>query len=311
MEARERARPNGGRESPAPTSRRTAEGGGRLALLLVTALWVSLAAAALVPGLDYYRTPFADRPFKADHRLFAPTGTVGHSLGIVGTGMLLVGVGAYSLRKRLPALARTGRLRNWLRFHIFLCTLGPYLVLLHTSFKFGGLVAIAFWSMALVVVSGVFGRYVYAHIPKTLNGRFRTLQEVRQERDEVLRTLRERSGDLGVEIARLVGSGGSEEALRPTEALARAARADWRRAAKHRELRRLLSGSGVPPDARAALLALAGRQAAIEQQLSVLLPFQRLFRYWHAFHLPLAGVMLLIVIVHVVVAVLFGYGWPF
>jgi hypothetical protein len=39
--------------------------------------------------------------------------------------------------------------------------------------------------------------------------------------------------------------------------------------------------------------------------------FQRLFRYWHLFHLPLALLMLAILAVHVVIAVLFGYGWPF
>jgi hypothetical protein len=41
--------------------------------------------------------------------------------------------------------------------------------------------------------------------------------------------------------------------------------------------------------------------------MALLLPFQRLFRYWHLLHLPLAIVMLLVVVVHLVVAALFGY----
>ena len=80
--------------------------------------------------------------------------------------MMLVGVILYSARKRVSWLGGAGGLGNWLQFHIFLCTLGPLLVLLHTTFRFGGIVSIAFWSMVLVVASGVFGRYVFARIPK-------------------------------------------------------------------------------------------------------------------------------------------------
>jgi len=39
--------------------------------------------------------------------------------------------------------------------------------------------------------------------------------------------------------------------------------------------------------------------------------FQRLFRYWHVFRSPLAILMFAIVSIHVAVAILFGYGWPF
>jgi hypothetical protein len=38
---------------------------------------------------------------------------------------------------------------------------------------------------------------------------------------------------------------------------------------------------------------------------------QDYLRYWHVAHLPFALVMLFIMIIHVVVAVLFGYKWIF
>ena len=41
----------------------------------------------------------------------------------------------------------------------------------------------------------------------------------------------------------------------------------------------------------------------------MLQPFGRLFRYWHAVHLPLAIVMALVLLVHIAVAFLFGYAW--
>ena len=70
-----------------------------------------------------------------------------------------------------------------------------------------------------------------------------------------------------------------------------------------------LAAHGVAPESRASLARLAERRAALDQQVRVLAPFQRLFRYWHAFHLPLAVVMFLILVVHVAVAVAFGYVW--
>jgi hypothetical protein len=36
-----------------------------------------------------------------------------------------------------------------------------------------------------------------------------------------------------------------------------------------------------------------------------------MFSYWHILHLPLAIVLLIVTIVHVVVAFLFGYVWIF
>ena len=58
-------------------------------------------------------------------------------------------------------------------------------------------------------------------------------------------------------------------------------------------------------------LGLLRRRLALEQQGRLLLPFQRLFSYWHILHLPLAIVLLIVTIVHVVVAFLFGYVWIF
>lgn len=74
-------------------------------------------------------------------------------------------------------LARFGRLKYWLEFHIFLCTLGPIMILFHTAFKFGGIVSISFWTMVLVVIIWVIGRFIYIQILRTIEGRELTLEE--------------------------------------------------------------------------------------------------------------------------------------
>ncbi len=288
---------------------------GLLAAVLVI-IWLGVAGAALWGGLDYYRTPFQERPFSELHELYKPSGLIGQGMGIIGTFLMLIGVGMYSLRKRVGLLAGAGKLSTWLQIHIFLCTLGPVLVLFHTSFRFGGIISIAFWSMSIVVLSGFFGRYVYGHIPKTIHGQFRTLESIRRQKEELVATI---SNDFGLkpnEVELLFPQTMRREPRGFLHALALAVRYDFSRRTQTRRLRKILRAvssrsDAVPLYARDSVVALVQAQLRLEQQIVLLEPFQRLFRYWHLLHLPLAGVMVLILSVHVAVAILFGYTWVF
>ncbi len=279
---------------------------------VLTVVWLSVAGSALVAGLDYYLLPLDQRAYSDLAPLFAPTGLVGQGYGIVGATMVFVGVAGYTARKRLRLMARFGALKHWLQVHIFLCTLGPFLVLLHTTFKFGGIVSIAFWSMSIVVLSGVFGRYVYVRIPKTINGRFLTLDAIGEQVRELSRDIAVRT-NLPVDDleALLVPAGATASGSGLVGALAHAMREDFRQRRHLRGVRKFLHGRGVPKELQSPVLDLAKEQRKLRQQTLLLHPFQRLFRYWHVVHLPLATVMFIILGVHVLVAVLFGYTWVF
>lgn len=272
------------------------------------AVWVACAATALIAGWDYYQLPLAQRAYDPDHPIFAPTGLVGQGYGVIGTLMIVAGVVLYAARKRYAVLERFGSLGAWLQFHIFLCTLGPFLVLLHTTFKFGGLVSISFWCMMAVVTSGVFGRYVYAWLPRSEAGDSRTAESVRLERERILTTLTSVTELTPADVDLLV-----DRDLSPRQGLIRAVAASVsfrfseRRA--HRRAERLLRDRGVPPAVRGRLVGLVDLERKLTKQLSLMNPFQRLFRYWHAFHLPLAAVMFLVLAVHVAVAIALGYTW--
>lgn len=121
-------------------------------------------------GSSFYLTPIIERPFHPEYNLLKPSGPIGHGYGIIGSLMITIGVISYSTRKRVRALASIGKIKYFLEFHIFLCLLGPILVMYHTTFKFGGIVAISFWSMTAVVLSGIIGRYIYNQIPKNIAG---------------------------------------------------------------------------------------------------------------------------------------------
>ena len=129
-------------------------------------------------GISYYNLPIEERYFHPDYALLKPSGLLGHGLGIVGTMLILIGVFSYMARKRFKRFSHIGVLKYWLEFHIFLCALGPVLILYHTSFKFGGIVSVSFWSLVIVVASGIIGRFIYLQIPHTIEGRELSLNEV-------------------------------------------------------------------------------------------------------------------------------------
>lgn len=299
---------------------------------------VVVGGGALAAGLDYYVVPLPERPFSPLHAQFAPTGLIGQGLGIAGTLMIALGVLSYGIRKRVRALARWGKLKSWLHFHIFLCLLGPFLVLLHTTFKFGGLVAIAFWSMTLVVASGVFGRWVYVWIPKTANGQFLGRDEIRERLHELLHELESQLGMssealLDLLTPRVSAPGGEETGPAQVRDRRHAPRSgpDRRRHARRRmgilravtesvrhalasgreraRYKRILESRGVPEPMRSRVVGVLAEERRLEQQLRMLEPFQSAFRYWHAFHLPLAVAMVVILVIHVGVAIAFGYTW--
>src|SRR6187399_1704249 len=141
-------------------------------------------------GYSYYNTSFEQRPFHPEHALLKPSGPMGHGLGILGTLLILIGVFSYIGRKKNKFLPRVGALKYWLEFHIFLCSVGPLLILFHTAFKFGGIVSISFWSMVAVVLSGVIGRFIYIQIPRTIQGRELSLVEIKEMKDAMNQALK-------------------------------------------------------------------------------------------------------------------------
>ena len=125
-------------------------------------LWLAFVAAILITGL-YALVVVFTREIPAASDLF------GHGLGIFGFLLMLMTEILYSLRKRMRTV-RFGRMSLWLQFHIFTGLVGPYMVLLHTSWKFNGLAGVTTLLTVVIVISGFVGRYIYTRIPRTADG---------------------------------------------------------------------------------------------------------------------------------------------
>ena len=125
-------------------------------------LWLALVACVCIAAL--YVTVTA-----RTHEIPPASELFGHTLGIVGFVMMIMTETLYSLRKR-SRLARWGRMASWLQFHIFTGIVGPFMVLLHSSWKFNGLAGAVTLLTVVIVFSGFVGRYIYTRIPRSLDG---------------------------------------------------------------------------------------------------------------------------------------------
>jgi len=87
-----------------------------------------------------------------------------YDIGLVG-GILMLLQFLYSMRKRFSWLKRMGNLRVWFGVHMFVGLFAPALIVIHSRFNIesinGG---VAFFSMLLVALSGVAGRYLYSQV---------------------------------------------------------------------------------------------------------------------------------------------------
>lgn len=125
-------------------------------------LWAALAAVMVITLVYLFVTiNWASTP--------AASSLFGHSLGITGFILMLMTETLYSIRKRMRK-ASWGRMSAWLQFHIFTGLVGPFMVLLHSSWKFNGLAGIVMLLTVVIVASGFIGRYIFTSIPRTIDG---------------------------------------------------------------------------------------------------------------------------------------------
>lgn len=283
----------------------------RLYISMLVTIGVLITLLLAYQGFSYYSTSLEERFYHPDHANFKPSGMYGHGLGIVGTLLILIGVFSYIARKRYKSLARLGRLKYWLEFHIFLCSVGPVMVLFHTAFKFGGIVSISFWSMVAVVASGVIGRFIYIQIPRTIEGRELSLSEVQSLKSNVEDIL---AGTYGLDAAH---SGSILESIRVAprasggNLLSGMINKYFEDKKTIRRVKKILRDNHLPQTHVLQISRLIKREISLNNRIERLQTMQKLFKYWHVAHLPFAIIMLIIMVVHVAVTLAFGYRWIF
>jgi hypothetical protein len=282
-----------------------------LYIIVLTIIVLGTFATITYLGFSYYRLPVEERFFHPDHPILKPSGDWGHGLGIIGSVFMIIGVSVYMARKRFRVLTRLGLLKHWLEFHIFLCSLGPILVLFHTSFKFGGLVAISFWSMVAVFLSGIIGRFIYIQIPRTIEGRELSLNEVREMKSNIGDTIHKLVSLDEKSYSVIVDSTKKKVELYHPNFFVRYIRKYGDDMKTVRNVKAVLRQNKITKSQKKQILDLVKSDISLNRRIDRLVTMQNLFKYWHVAHLPFALVMLIIMIIHVVVTITFGYHWIF
>jgi hypothetical protein len=111
--------------------------------------------------------------------LFKANDDVSYWIAVTGGVMMLLLL-SYPLRKYVRFMQNLGKVKYWFLVHIFLGVMGPWLILVHSTFHIGSLNAgVALASMCIVVASGVVGRFIYVRVHRGLNGELVSLQDLR------------------------------------------------------------------------------------------------------------------------------------
>ena len=84
--------------------------------------------------------------------------------GYLGTALMVLSM-VYPLQRRLGLFRWSWTNKFWLDVHLMTGTVGPLFIVLHSALRLDTWVSVAFWSMAMVAVSGVLGRYLYTLVP--------------------------------------------------------------------------------------------------------------------------------------------------
>ncbi len=269
---------------------------------VLVSLWLFFAHGAWA----YYTMPLAVRGYEKAHRFLRPSGPGGHLIGIAGT-LFLFSTLAYLARRRVKRLAKVGSVSHWLEVHIFCGVFGPILITFHTSFKFNGIVSVAFWSMVLVMLSGFIGRYLYVRIPKTIRGD----ELSRAELEERAAELKARLAETTLPVPLCMRIEEEERILLATAAAPWTLRGRIRETLQARRraalLRHDIRVSGLNRHLLHDALGIAHERALILRRLARLERTRHLFQLWHVFHRPLVWVMFFVFFIHLGVAVYFGY----
>ncbi len=282
-------------------------------LIIIAALiLISTTIVLFYFGWDYYSLPLKERFFHPNHDLLKSSGFVGHGLGIFGTLLMIVGVVVYVIRKRVKRFHRFGKLKHWLEFHIFLTLLGPILVLFHTAFRFGGIVSVSFWCMVAVVLSGIIGRFIYLQIPRSIEGNELSQDEMNKLNIKLKFELKEKYKLESSLISSLdENSINQKNEIRISQLLKILFIDIVETRKKISEIKKYLRNHNVPSHMKKEILKISKSKLLLSRKILLLKTTQKLFGYWHVFHLPFAITMLVIMVVHVGVALTFGRTWIF
>jgi hypothetical protein len=249
----------------------------------------------------------------SDDNGLTPVSGIGYWLGIAGS-VLMLALLLYPLRKRMRSLRAIGSVTFWFNAHMILGVLGPVLIMWHANFRLGSInCSVALITMLVVTGSGVIGRYLHRKVNMGFHGRKVEAQEVVADADELRGFLGSDSENADVMVAQLnaFAQFGTAPPGGVLAGLVLLPYINWRGALLRKRLldyaRQLiaLEGQRRGRSKRVQRQQLAGVTEYVTQYIgaarkaAAFAVYERLFRLWHVFHLPLFFLLVIVAIIHV------------
>jgi len=261
----------------------------------------------------YYNLPWDARFDDPLHRRLRSSGSIGHLYGNIGLAIILGNL-LYLVRRRLVNVTWLGSMKAWMDWHVFSGIVGPAFVVLHSAFTLRTWPAIvSAASLGIVVVTGLFGRYLYRLVPRVADGRIEPTEELASDVDHALMALRA-LGPGAVQAGELVEARVEAVVAKTGRvrtglgAIVSALRALW----QLRDLRPAARGAALAAGASAEAAAeIASAAAAIGRLIARFDLIDQLARaasFWRGLHRNLVVVMLIAASLHVSVAIYLGFG---
>jgi dihydropyrimidine dehydrogenase (NAD+) subunit PreT len=271
---------------------------------LYTVAGVSVLGYLAWVGWDYYPLARLERKLSPLHKELRSAGLWGHGVGIAATAFMLSNF-FYAVRKRARSLTGFGNIKGWLDFHVFVGLMSPLVIAFHAAFQMNNQLATGTYAaLAVVVSTGVIGRYIYGLVPahdgdaagelEDLAGNFERLRAFAAP--ELAKT----RGGMAL-LARVTAP------VRSGSMLALFIRFPFEAAALRARLftmKRRLEHPHVYPDLKSALVKLT----RLRWQLRLYGSLKSLLRGWRLFHATLAVFLVLALTAHIGVALYLGYG---
>lgn len=231
----------------------------------------------------------------------------GYWIGVVGGSMLLA-LFLYPLRKHLRWARNWGRMNLWLWVHMALGIGGSWLILVHSTFRVGSLnAAVALYSMLVVALSGVVGRFIHRHVNKGLRGEEITLHELQRHAG-----MHKDEAHTGLRFAPNVQqrlSAFEQSALHTDRGALRHLRsAFWLPVLRRREQRACSAelercwaapAAQRPPSERQQAHKLVHAYLDAVVGVAQFTAYARLFALWHVAHIPFVYLLVVSALVHV------------
>jgi hypothetical protein len=162
-------------------------------------------------------------------------------------------------------------------------------------------------------LSGVVGRFIYIQIPRSIQGNELEIEDINMMSANLTAKLKSEFGINGIISERLesISFIHQYENLSLGKSIILIFKDYFRSLLLLRKIYKKIDYMNLTKRKANRIKDLVKSKIVFQRKIGMLRTMQKFFKYWHILHLPFAIIMFVIMFIHVIVTILFGYRWIF